>query len=51
MYSTNFGGMRGMGSRSMQVPQMSMIGMMGNGGFNPQSGNDCKSDEQLWGAR
>ena len=35
MYSANVGGMRGMGSGGMQVPQMSMMGMMGNGGFLP----------------
>jgi hypothetical protein len=35
MYSANFGGMHGIGSGGMQVPQISMIGMMGDGGFNP----------------
>ncbi len=35
MYSANVVGMRGMGSGGMQVPQMSMMRMMGNGGFNP----------------
>lgn len=35
MYSANVGGMRVMGSGGMQVPQMSMIAMMGNGGFLP----------------
>ncbi len=34
--SANVGGMmRGMGSGGMQLPQMSMMGMMGNGGINP----------------
>ena len=36
MYSANVGGMmRGMGSGGMQLPQISMMGMMGNGGINP----------------
>ena len=35
MYSANVGGMRMVGSGGMQVPQMSMMIMMGNGGFLP----------------